>query len=167
LKKIRVTETWERLYTDQRRLRTQAYANSDNLLARASVYRYQQPRIDLAGWALEQVAWRGDEWVLDVGCGPGQYLRRLAERPGLRLIAMDLSRGMLTDLARAWDRETPLPRRAVADVQALPLPDASLDVALAMHMLYYVPDIERAAHCWQSPTARTTSMRSTKLCGTL
>jgi ubiquinone/menaquinone biosynthesis C-methylase UbiE len=83
--------------------------------------------------------------VLDVGCGPGQYLRRLAQKPGLRLIAMDLSRGMLADLASAWDAAAPIPRRAVADIQALPLPDASLDVALAMHMLYHVPDIERAA----------------------
>ena len=140
-----MTETWERLYTDQRLLRTQAYANSDNLLARASIYHYQQPQIDLVGWALEQVAWRGDERVLDVGCGPGQYLRRLAERPGLRLIGMDISRGMLADLARAWDVAVPLPQRVVADVQALPLPDASLDVALTMHMLYHVPDIERAA----------------------
>ena len=140
-----MTEIWERLYTDQRRLRTQAYANSDNLMARASIYQYQQPPIDLTGWALEQIAWRGDECVLDVGCGPGQYLRRLAQQPGLQLIALDLSRGMLADLARAWDAAAPLPRRAVADVQALPLPDASLDVALAMHMLYHVPDIERAA----------------------
>ncbi len=139
-----MSETWERLYTDQRRLKTQAYANSDNLLARANIYRYQQPHIDLVGWALEQVAWRGDERVLDVGCGPGQYLQRLAQRPGLRLIGMDLSGGMLADLARDWDAAA-LPLRAVADVQALPLPNASLDVALAMHMLYHVPDIERAA----------------------
>src|SRR5262245_48462773 len=80
-KERRVTETWDRLYTDQLRLRTQAYANSNNLLARASIYRYQRPQLDLVGWALEQVAWRGDERVLDVGCGPGQYLRRLAQRP--------------------------------------------------------------------------------------
>jgi SAM-dependent methyltransferase len=152
LKETVVNEMWERLYTDQRRLKTQAYANSDNLLARANIYRYQQPRIDLIGWTLEQVAWRGDERVLDVGCGPGRYLRRLAEyrqregqRPGLRLIGMDLSHGMLADLARDWDAAAPLPQRAVADVQALPLPDASCDVALAMHMLYHVPDIERAA----------------------
>src|SRR5262245_1202732 len=138
-----VTETWERLYTDQRRLRTQAYANSDNLLARASIYQYQQPYIDLVGWALEQVAWRGDERVLDVGCGPGQYLRRLAERPGLQLIAIDLSRGMLADLARAWGAAL-LPRRAVANVPALPVPAATLGVALALHMLYHAPDIERA-----------------------
>jgi ubiquinone/menaquinone biosynthesis C-methylase UbiE len=39
----------------------------------------------------------------------------------------------------------PLPSRVVADAQALPLSDASLDVALAMHMLYHVPDIEQAA----------------------
>jgi ubiquinone/menaquinone biosynthesis C-methylase UbiE len=139
-----VQETWERLYTDQPRLKTQAYANSNNLLARANIYRYQQPHVDLVGWALDQLAWRGGERVLDVGCGPGQYLRRLAQRPRLRLIAMDLSHGMLADLARDWGA-APLPQRAVADVQALPLPDVSCDVALAMHMLYHVPDIERAA----------------------
>jgi hypothetical protein len=55
------------------------------LQARANIYRYQQPQLDLAGWALEQVTWRGGERVLDVGCGPGQYLRRLAQRPGLQL----------------------------------------------------------------------------------
>jgi SAM-dependent methyltransferase len=52
---------------------------------------------------------------------------------------------MLVDLARAWNVPAPLPRRAVADVQALPLRSASLDVALAMHMLYHVPDIAQAA----------------------
>jgi ubiquinone/menaquinone biosynthesis C-methylase UbiE len=35
-----------------------------------------------------------------------------------------------------------------SDAQRLPLPDGSVDVALAMHMLYHVPDI---------PASRSTS----------
>jgi SAM-dependent methyltransferase len=61
------------------------------------------------------------------------------------VLGLDLSRGMLADLARGWDIAA-RPHLAAADIQALPLPGASCDVALAMHMLYHVPDIERAAH---------------------
>ncbi len=133
-------------WTDRQHLTTAAYADSANLTARADIYHYQQPHIDIVGWALDQVQWRGDEQVVDVGCGPGSYLGRLAQRPGLRLIGVDLSRGMLADLQRGWDATLSRPRLAAADVQSLPLPDASCDVALAMHMLYHVPDIPRAAH---------------------
>jgi SAM-dependent methyltransferase len=133
------------LFIDRAHLTTEAYADSANLNARAAIYQYQRPPADLVGWALGQAEWRGDERVLDVGCGPGRYLRWLAERhPGMRLIGMDLSRGMLADLWRGWPAGLPRPSLAVADAQAIPLPDASCDAALAMHMLYHVPDMARA-----------------------
>jgi SAM-dependent methyltransferase len=132
------------LHTDRRHLTTAAYANSANLMARVNIYKYQQPPIDIIRWAFDQVRWEGVERVIDVGCGPGQYLRRLAQPGGLRLIGLDLSRGMLADLERGWGFGPPRPHLAVADAQALPLPDASCDLALAMHMLYHVPDIEQA-----------------------
>ncbi len=140
-----MTDIVTHLWTDRRHLTTEAYADSANLAARGSIYRYQQPHIDLVEWALGHVTWRGTERVLDVGCGPGLYLKRLARLPGLRLIGMDLSRGMLGDLRRQWGA-APSPDLAVADVQRLPLPDASRDVILAMHMLYHVSDIVGAAH---------------------
>lgn len=132
------------LYTDRRHLSTVAYADSSHLNARADLYVHQQPPIDIVAWALDHVPWRGDERVVDVGCGPGRYLKHLAWHPGLRLMGLDLSRGMLADLERGWDLTLPRPALAVADVQALPLPDAQRDVALAMHMLYHVPDIPHA-----------------------
>jgi SAM-dependent methyltransferase len=135
-----MTDMVKHLWTDRQHLTTEAYADSANLAARASIYRYQQPRFDLVELALGQVAWRGTERVLDVGCGLGQYLRRLGQVAGLRLIGMDLSRGMLRDLRQQWEGG-PAPDLAVADIQRLPLPDASCDVILAMHMLYHVPDI--------------------------
>ena len=132
------------LFTDRRHLVHVAYPTGANLQARADIYAYQQPPLDLAAWAFRWVPWRGNERVIDVGCGSGRYLQRLAQHPALRLLGLDLSAGMLADLARTWPAPLRRPPCAVADAQALPLPDAACDVVLAMHMLYHVPDMRRA-----------------------
>jgi SAM-dependent methyltransferase len=76
--------------------------------------------------------------VADVGCGNGVYLQRLRRRRGNPIVVgFDLSAGM----ARAASVHAPT---AVADAQALPLRDGSVDVVLCLHMLYHVPDIALA-----------------------
>jgi ubiquinone/menaquinone biosynthesis C-methylase UbiE len=57
-------------------------------------------------------------------------------------IGLDLSAGMLRSLADL--RESGGLSLVQADAQCLPLPDESVDVAMAMHMLYHVPDIPAA-----------------------
>ncbi len=118
------------MFTDREAIRTRAYADHRPLAARASIYQWQRDRVDLPGLALaELVDVTGT--VLDAGCGLGTYVDRLrAERADLRLLPLDLSEGMGPAV--------------VGDVQALPLPDASVEAALAMHMLYHVPDIPAA-----------------------
>ena len=63
---------------ERSQLRAQ-YADPTNLGKRASLYAHQVPQFDLPGMALELL---GDEAlagpVIDVGCGPGTYLRRFA-----------------------------------------------------------------------------------------
>ena len=141
------TKHW---YTDPTYVATACYPDSTNLQNRANLYHYQQPPLDLVGWALDHLNWRGNERVVDVGCGPGKYLHRLARFPALRLIGFDISHGMLHDLIHEWnanqgqDVVRGMPDVAVADAQQLPLPDACCDVVLAMHMLYHVPDITQA-----------------------
>jgi SAM-dependent methyltransferase len=117
------------------------YADDRNLVARQSIYVYQQPRLQLWGASLDLAALRGDESVLDVGCGNGLYLATLRSREHRGfLCGADLSEGMLRT-ARSAMGEGPL---LVSDAQALPFPAASFDVVLAMHMLYHVPDRPRA-----------------------
>lgn len=132
--------------TDRHHLTTHAYATSTHLAARQTIYHYQHPPITLLEWALDHITWNGQEHVIDIGCGNGTYLRRIATRLGPygRLRGLDLSHGMLTEIARNWNLEPPLPTLITADIQALPIPSASYDIALAMHMLYHVPDIETA-----------------------
>ena len=81
---------------------------------------------------------RGDERVLDVGCGNGTYLwllgQRAAHGAGIRL------RPVARHAPVGRDRTAML---GVCDAQQLPFPDAAMDAVLAMHMLYHVPDRPR------------------------
>jgi len=129
----------------QQFLKDAAYADDANLSARQAIYRYQDEPFDFPGWALGHVQWTGDETVVDVGCGNGLYLQRLArDRKARRLVGLDLSTGMLRSTLRRWPEAVLPPALVTADAQQLPLHDASADVALAMHMLYHVPDIPTA-----------------------
>lgn len=87
------------------------------------------------GWVLDHLDWRGDEAVLDVGRGAGAYEPALSERTA-RAVGLDLSPGMLAHLAAM-----PAGRLVAGDAQRLPVADGSVDVVLAAHMLYHVPDI--------------------------
>jgi SAM-dependent methyltransferase len=86
------------------------------------------------------IPWDGTQTVADVGCGNGFDLRQIVPQGRCRhAIGIDLSAGMLRSLAEF--RQSGSLSLVQADAQRLPLPDESVDVALAMHMLYHVPDI--------------------------
>lgn len=111
------------------------YRSADNLQARQGLYDYKRPRHDLPAIVSAQIG-GAPARILDVGCGNGNYFRRLrADYPGAEVIGVDKSAGMLADL--------PEPT-VVADVIDLPFETGSADAVLAMHMLYHVPDIGKA-----------------------
>jgi SAM-dependent methyltransferase len=117
------------------------YASSANLMSRVSIYSYLEPAPNVPArwerWVLDHVDWTGSEAVADVGCGPGSSLGELSARAATT-VALDLSVGMLREVRTRFGTKVPV---AAADAQRLPLPDASLDVVLAAHMLYHLPDI--------------------------
>ena len=124
---------------------SQMYATSEPLAVRLQTHElYTRPQMDFHAWVLDHVPWRGDETVLDVGCGTGAYVEPVCQRltGGGRLLSGDLSLGMLRDVA-----SKPSPgcvALLIADAMRLPLPNACCDVVLANHMLYHVPRIEEA-----------------------
>ena len=101
---------------------------------RPSIYELRKPEgaNDIGAFFDEHFDLPVDGVVLDAGCGPGQYLAPLAKRVG-SAIALDLAHARLAGID--------LVPVVVGDVQALPFPDGSFDAALAMHMLYHVPNI--------------------------
>jgi SAM-dependent methyltransferase len=107
------------------------YADDRHLRARQRFWQHQDPYFDIVGWVMDLAGPLPGLRVLDAGCGNGQYLRALRER-GATAVGTDLSPGML--------RATGHPAVVNADITALPLRDGAVDVALAVHMLYHVPD---------------------------
>jgi SAM-dependent methyltransferase len=125
------------LRADRAYLTSTAYADDRLLQDRVSLYEHQTPRTDLVVEVLERLGDLAGKSVLDVGCGYGAYVGALVGR-GARVVGIDLSAGMLASMAAAATG------RVVADAQALPVADRSVDAVLAMHMLYHVPEPVRA-----------------------
>jgi SAM-dependent methyltransferase len=111
------------------------YATEDNLAARQRLWQVSRfrPEFSLFSWVLGLLRLRGDERVLDVGCGNGAYLEHMTG------VGLDSSIGML-HAARDRSRGPLLAGSAVA----LPFSDGAFDVVLCAHMLYHVTQREVA-----------------------
>ena len=82
---------------------------------------------------------RPGEHIVDIGAGPGFLAAEMATE-GARVVAVDPSASM-RELARARGVDF-----AIEDgsAEALPLPDGSVDAAVATQVLEYVPDVPGA-----------------------
>ncbi|HEX5996794.1 MAG TPA: class I SAM-dependent methyltransferase [Jiangellales bacterium] len=113
------------------------YADTTRLTARQSLWKHGTGPA-LHHVVLDLAALHGTETIVDVGCGNGTYLAELHRRGhnGL-VVGLDLSEGMARN-------SSVHAATAVADAQALPLPDGSVDIVLSLHMLYHVPNLTQA-----------------------
>ncbi len=77
------------------------------------------------------------EVVLDIGCGTGRLLRKVQQRwPEARLIGVDLTEGMIAQARAAM----PEGEFQVGPAEKLPLPDASVDLALSTVSFHHWQD---------------------------
>ena len=116
------------------------YASTDPLKVRIQTHQlYGERQLDLNEICFDALGLRGEEALLDAGCGPGHFLAYIRERGHEGdLIGLDQSAAMVAEVAT-------LGFRAIqADIQQLPFDDPSFDRVVARHMLYHVPDIPLA-----------------------
>src|SRR5260221_4896310 len=128
--------------TDHRILTEKAYATDESLSVRLRTHAlYSFPKLNFTEWVLDKISWRGDEHVLDVGAGPGNYFDAIHARvPNGEVVAGDLSIGMARIAAAHGGPKTILN----LDAESLPFADRTFDVVLANHMLHHVPDVDAA-----------------------
>jgi SAM-dependent methyltransferase len=121
------------------------YGDAEKLLVRKETHeRYSERPNDLFfDWVVDQLDPQPGRLVADVGCGPGTYQSRIAER-GAVIVGLDLSDGMLRECRTVATQHGHGIALIRADAQALPLATESSDLLLAAQMLYHVPDRELA-----------------------
>lgn len=118
-----------------------------NVGRRWGVYKYAQPEeIDFHASAVKSLKLQGDEAVLDAGCGSGHLLFRMRQcnYPG-QLIGLDLHENVFfpADLELEPGDDIPIDF-IIGTAESLPFKDESIDVVLAMFMLYHTEDPEKA-----------------------
>ena len=92
--------------------------------------------------AAEQLAVEADEAVLEIGCGHGRTLARLADAPGAYFAGIDPS-DVMVRLARKRMRRWIEAGRAevsLASSAKIPHPDGRFDAVLAVHVVYFWTD---------------------------
>lgn len=92
--------------------------------------------------AAERLGLRENESILEIGCGHGRTLARLARTGGAFLAGIDASEVMVRIARRRLHRWIGAGRAEVslATSSALPYPDVRFDAALAVHVLYFWND---------------------------
>ncbi|RBO86537.1 class I SAM-dependent methyltransferase [Nocardia puris] len=117
------------------------YATLSPLQVRIDTHREHSERPDdPVSAVLGALALKGSEALADIGCGDGRFLADLRERGHRgRLVGLDSSAAMVTATAQLPDV-----RAVLGEAEALPFDDAEFDATTARHMLYHVPDPQRA-----------------------
>lgn len=113
-------------------------------LRRSRNYQRQDPSKNRAEMALIEKAFASipkRQHILDIPCGGGRATLKLA-RDGYRVTAADLSASM-RQIASSNLAQAGLPDPVLAlDVEAIQLPDRSVDTALCFRLFHHFPNVE-------------------------
>lgn len=132
---------------DQTYLIYEQYKNATNLRARIELHeRFSTNKADFSRWVFDHIQAPENARVLELGTGPANFWLKNAERIPVnwRISVSDLSPGMVEEAKQATVSLNANFDCQVLDAQAIAFDDDSFDVVMANHMLYHVPDIDKA-----------------------
>lgn len=126
---------------------TEQYQNASNLRARIRIHElFSTNKQGWMPWFFQQLHIADGSRILELGCGDGSLWARNVDRipEGWDITLTDFSQGMLKDAKKNLKSKEGRFKFRLADAEAIPFEDESFDVVIANHMLYHVPDMEKA-----------------------
>ncbi len=133
--------------TDQRYLVTDQYKNTANLAARHEFYaRFTTSPVNWFEWVFSQFDFPENANLLEIGCGNGELWRQNQTRipSSWHLTLGDLSLQMVRQAARTLTFLQQQAQFQVLDAQLLKYDNDLFDGVIANHVLYHVPNPNRA-----------------------
>ncbi|MEX2540509.1 MAG: methyltransferase domain-containing protein [Trueperaceae bacterium] len=131
-------------FSNQQHLLNDQYRDSRKLEARVALHqRFSTNRHGWHRWVFEHLRVPDGGRVLELGCGPGLLWRDRRVPESWKVTLSDFSPGMLEQARENLAAYDGFDFRLI-DAQEIPTDDDSFDAVIANHMLYHLPDRERA-----------------------
>jgi SAM-dependent methyltransferase len=127
-------------------LRAEQYRDASNLNARIALHeQFSTNPHGLPLWIFDQLELPDDARILEIGCGSGNLWAENTKHipEGWQITLTDASPGMICEAQRRLSGSHSF-RFEVANAQELPFANESFDAVIADHMLYHVPDRDKA-----------------------
>jgi SAM-dependent methyltransferase len=134
-------------HNDPDYLITDQYRDAANLDARIQIHRrFSANAYGWTRWLFDIISAAAGPDVLELGCGPaGLWAQNLSRVPAdWRITLTDFSPGMVTEAQRTLGDAAGRFRFEVVDAQEIPFDDGTFNTVIANHMLYHVPDLDKA-----------------------
>ena len=129
----------------EQKLKSQ-YLNSSNISARINLHKeYAINKKGWFPWLFEQCQIQPGDTILEIGCGDASLWRENRERipENIKIVLSDLSDGMMRDVKRSIGKKDERFRFDVMDAHQIHMPDASVDLLIANHVLFYCEDLQQ------------------------
>ena len=125
----------------------QQFSDDKKLTFRINFYKkYSTNKLCFTLWLFDKYSFTENNSILELGCGNGgQWEGRIERLPkGCKLVLSDFSDGMVYAVKEKYSPLHENVHFQKIDIQSIPFGDESFDVVLANHMLFHVPDLDKA-----------------------
>ncbi|WP_051542208.1 class I SAM-dependent methyltransferase [Clostridium lundense] len=132
--------------TNIKQILKEQYKTAKNLKTRSLLHSYNTNKIDWNNWCFSQMQIPNKAKILELGCGTGDlwYENRHFIKNDWNITLSDFSSGMLENTRKNLERVNYNFSYEEIDAQDIPYENEYFDIIIARHMLYLVPEIEKA-----------------------
>lgn len=123
------------------------YKTDKNLNSRVMLHQlYSTNKFGWSKWIFQNYQIKSGQYILELGCGNAGMWSSNSDiiLPDIRLVLSDFSEGMIEASKINTKDAKYVIDYAVIDAQSIPYDDDMFDIVIANHMLYHVPDIDKA-----------------------